>query len=167
MARALSQSDLSAMYAKMESYGGAFIVWDERGEPLPAEFAHAGALHGDVGRLNRIVLGGCYDDKAALYFRGLDGSESKEIVLLPGERLQSEVLWRTPDTNSASDMTSRPGKEHLQAGDHHLHGDGGEDHAHQALGDGGDAGREVVADHRRGEQRGGQQDEESQQPDGE
>ena len=67
-ARNLSQSELKGLYTLMEGFADQHIEWGNGGEPLPEEFARVGALYGDVGHLDRLVFGGCVDDKAALSF---------------------------------------------------------------------------------------------------
>lgn len=98
-ARKLSQAELRSLYEQMEQYKGEYVAWGEPFSPLPEEFAKVGALYGDVGRLDRLVLGGCMDDKASLFFDGLHGNGQRQILLLPGERMEQEVLWR--DSSSA------------------------------------------------------------------
>lgn len=102
-ARALTQKQLEMLYTQMERYKDehTFIVWGEGFIPLPGEFAQAGALHGEAGGLNRLVFGGCRDDKASLFFSGLRGNGPKEIVLIPGEWQDAEVLWRASGETSA------------------------------------------------------------------
>ena len=93
-ARQLTQTELGTLYEQMEGYSEKQVRWGAGGEPLPQEFADAGAKNGDVGHLDRLVFGGCMDDKAVLHFEGLRGTEPRQIVLIPGERLPIEVLWR-------------------------------------------------------------------------
>lgn len=69
-------------------------TWHIDDSSLPPEFARVDAVYGDVGHLNRLVFGGCFDDKAALVFDGLDGTSPRQIRLIPSERQRDEVVWR-------------------------------------------------------------------------
>jgi len=92
-ARQLTSVQLQAIYERMESHNNEVIFWGSKMEPLPEEFSRLGAIHGDVGHLNRLVFGGCMDDKAVLSFKGLWGEQPREIWLIPGEREEMELLW--------------------------------------------------------------------------
>ena len=85
----------------MEGFADQQIEWGNGGEPLPEEFARVGALYGDVGHLDRLVFGGCVDDKAALSFEGLRGRGTRLIRLIPGERKEPEILWRENQNESS------------------------------------------------------------------
>ncbi len=99
-ARSLTSPQLGAMYSQMERLKDQDIDWGER-NPLPREFSEAGALYGDVGHLDRLVFGGCMDDKAALVFDGLRANGPRQVRLIPGENQRDEVLWRDPVPSGA------------------------------------------------------------------
>lgn len=109
-ARSLSQEQLETLYTQMEKYqaeaerddGDGSIRWGEFNQPMPEEFARAGAIWGEVRRDGRLMFGGCWDDKAVLIFDGLGSAGPKEIWLVPGELLEPEVLWRAPEEPSAT-----------------------------------------------------------------
>jgi len=97
-ARQLSPAQLRALYTQMEEMHralrpGEIVEWTPGERPLPEPFAQTGALFGDVGHLDRLVYGGCMDDKAFLHFEGLDGRCPRRIRQFPGERIPSEVVW--------------------------------------------------------------------------
>jgi hypothetical protein len=99
-ARALTKSQLHALYTDMQRFNqkGKYIVWGGERSPIPNEFARVGAVSGDVGHLNRLIFGGCMDDKASLIFDGLNGTGPKRIRLFPGEMIPDEVLWEEGDS---------------------------------------------------------------------
>jgi len=97
-ARAMSPEALEQLYAQMRAIRvsiGEFGVgrFGPAEDPVPAEFQGIGAVFVDVGDLDRIGMGGCFDDKAALIFLGLDGQDTRAIILVPGEWQRNEVLW--------------------------------------------------------------------------
>jgi len=93
-ARSLSQIELQELYMFMSQYKDQYIEWGNGGEPLPPNLERAGVLYGDVGHLDRLVYGGCVDDKASLSFEGLRGRGIRRILLIPGERKAPEILWQ-------------------------------------------------------------------------
>lgn len=93
-ARSLSQADLQELYVFMERHKDQYMEWGNGGEPLPPNLERAGVLYGDVGHLDRLVFGGCVDDKASLSFEGLRGLGHRQIRLILGERKAEEILWR-------------------------------------------------------------------------
>ncbi|HET7844810.1 MAG TPA: hypothetical protein VFL14_11710 [Xanthomonadales bacterium] len=98
--RAIPKEELPRLYAHMQAEHdelseGGYRRWGRtRGaRPVPDYFARLGVQHGEVGLRNRLVFGGCMDDKAMLHFEGLEREGRRRIVFGPGEFEPSEVLW--------------------------------------------------------------------------
>jgi hypothetical protein len=107
-ARALTKDQLRLLYKEMETFHkkGKLIEWGDKMSPIPERFAHVGAYYGDVGHLDRLVFGGCVDDKASLIFEGLNGYGTRRIRLMPGETIPDEVLWEDGGSTNVSPPTS-------------------------------------------------------------
>jgi len=96
-ARALSAEELTEIFRGMEELQRKFPPdgWQFEGDDarLPEPIRALDATSIDVGYLDRIVLSGGFDDKAALVFDGLNRRPGpKRIRLFPGEA-PDEVLW--------------------------------------------------------------------------
>lgn len=104
-ARALSAEALADIYRGMEQLrlelpAGRGVL--ERDDPrLPPSIRALDVISVDVGNLDRIVLSGGFDDKAALVFYGLSRPGKKQIKLFPGESVH-ELLWEEAPPSGAS-----------------------------------------------------------------
>jgi hypothetical protein len=101
--RKLSMREIASLYERMASYNQTPVLWGKGGEPLPIEFVQAGAIQGEVGRVNQLVFGGCMDDKTVLLFEGLGEDAPGQVVLIAGEGSRPEILWTATDSSIDKD----------------------------------------------------------------
>ena len=96
-ARALSKEALTELYHCMDTLqqklpkGRGMFNGDSA--RLPQCVRSLDAVFVEIGHLDRIVLSGGFDDKAALMFEGLSRPRKPQIWLVPGDTGERELLW--------------------------------------------------------------------------